>query len=235
MKKIFLISASLFFINNIFSQDCEVLLASIQGKYTGACKNKKAEGAGKAEGTDTYEGNFKSGYPSGEGTYTYKNGDFFTGIFKKGIKEGKGEFHYKKGESADSIIKGYWKNDMYAGLWLHPYELAKSSGRFTRLDVKEDVSLGNNTLTITSQNVIKSNSLGSNLPPGLPVIKYFSVDIGSYEREERRSTDKSSTLILYGLKFPFHILVNYETDSFDLLLTKEGSWTVYSQLSITAD
>jgi hypothetical protein len=226
-----LISFSFLFIYNcpVFSQDCEVLIASIQGKYTGDCKNKKADGAGKAEGTDVYEGNFKGGYPSGQGTYTYKNGDFFNGDFKKGLKEGAGEFHYKKTE-ADSIVKGFWKNDVYVGAWLHAYEIETKSSGFNRLEVKQTVGLAN-TLTIVSENTIRNNSIGGQSPP-LPVISYFNVSQGSYEREERSLKDKTSILVLTGLKFPFEIMVNYGDESFQVLISKEGVWSILAQISL---
>ena len=72
----------------------------------------------------------------------------------------------------------------------------------------------------------------TNTPPALPVITQFSVDQGSFEREERSSTDKISTLILYGLKFPMHIHVIYEDDSFELLISKPGTWRILAQLAL---
>lgn len=213
----------------VFSQDCEVLMASIKGKYTGDCKSKKAEGSGKAEGTDVYEGNFRSGYPSGQGTYTYKNGDVFTGNFKKGIKEGEGVFRYKKPVS-DSIVTGFWKDDIYVGTFLHPYEIKTKSSGFSRLDVKPGVGL-DNTLTIVSANTIRSSSISGGEPP-LPVISYYNVIQGSYEKEEKSIKDKTSTLVLTGLKFPFEIQVNYGDESFQLLISKAGVWNILAQISM---
>ena len=46
------------FSTNVFAQ-CEVLLNDIKGTYDGNCKKGKADGFGKAVGTDTYEGEFK--------------------------------------------------------------------------------------------------------------------------------------------------------------------------------
>ena len=78
------------FPTNVLAQ-CEVKLDEIKGTYEGGCKKGKAEGSGKAVGTDTYEGEFKKGLPHGEGTYTWANGNVFRGLFKKGKKEGKGK------------------------------------------------------------------------------------------------------------------------------------------------
>ncbi|MEO8772285.1 MAG: hypothetical protein ABI402_19455, partial [Ferruginibacter sp.] len=223
MKLLLSFSFLFIFSCSVFSQDCEVAIASIQGKYTGGCKNKKADGVGKAEGVDMYDGSFKSGYPYGQGVYTYKNGDFFVGNFKKGVKEGEGEFHFKKTE-ADSIVKGFWKNDVYVGAYLRPFEIIAKSSGFNRLDVKPDVGLAN-TLTIVSENTIRNNSI-SNAAPPLPVVTYFNVSQGSYEREERSTKDKTTILVLTGLKFPFEILVNYGDENFQVLISKEGVWNI---------
>lgn len=230
MKQSLLILFSLFFVLRTFSQECEVLLPAIQGKYTGGCKKDKAEGVGKSEGTDSYDGNFKSGLPSGTGTYIYKNGDYFMGIFKKGLKEGFGEFHYKKDGSADSIVKGFWKNDAYAGLYLKPYEFLTKSAGFSRLEVKTDVGQPN-TLTIVSENTVKMNSLVSNIPPPLPVIDQITVEEGNYSREERSIVDKKSILILRDITYPFHFKAVYHTDSFEVIISKPGTWLIVSQIA----
>ena len=229
MKLLLSFSFLLIFSCSVFSQDCEVALASIKGKYTGGCKNKMADGVGKAEGTDIYDGGFKSGYPYGQGVYTYKNGDFFVGNFKKGVKEGQGEFHFKKADS-DSIIKGFWKNDVYVAAYLHPYEIIMKSSGFNRLDIKPDVGL-DNTLTIVSENTIRSNSISNQAPP-LPVISNFVVSQGSYEKEERSTKDKTSIMVLTGIKFPLEIQVNYGDESFKVLILKPGVWGIQAQISM---
>lgn len=230
MRRLFFISASFFVFNVTYSQTCEVLLASIQGKYVGDCKKEKADGKGKSEGTDTYEGFFKGGYPSGEGMYTYKNGDFYTGEFKKGVKEGKGEFHYKKADAADSIVKGFWKNDGFVGEYLHPFEIESKTSGFARLDIKPDVGQPN-MITFVAQNTIRSNSLLGNIPPPRPEIQSFEVNEGSYEREEKLTTDKTTTLILYNVKFPIHINIKYDGESYMLLISKPGTWRVFGEIS----
>ena len=54
--------------------NCRVLLPAISGEYSGGCKNGRAHGKGKARGTDTYEGRFIKGLPSGNATYTWGDG-----------------------------------------------------------------------------------------------------------------------------------------------------------------
>ena len=58
---------------------CKVLVKEINVQYHGKCKKGLAQGKGKAEGTDTYSGHFKAGYPNGQGTYIWSNGDNYTG------------------------------------------------------------------------------------------------------------------------------------------------------------
>ena len=64
---------------NIEFNDCRVMVDDIAGSYEGDCYKGKAHGVGKAIGKDTYEGEFKKGYPEGKGTYTWINGDYFEG------------------------------------------------------------------------------------------------------------------------------------------------------------
>ncbi|MEM9675360.1 MAG: hypothetical protein ACFB15_02005 [Cyclobacteriaceae bacterium] len=94
--------------------DCRVMVHDIAGSYEGDCHKGKAHGMGKAIGKDTYEGEFKKGYPDGEGTYTWINGDYFEGTFVKGQREGEGKMVYAS-VNADSILTGYWEDDLYQG------------------------------------------------------------------------------------------------------------------------
>ncbi|MGB3589826.1 MAG: hypothetical protein WBA23_24975, partial [Tunicatimonas sp.] len=92
--------------------DCRVMLDDIAGSYEGDCHKRKAHGNGKAIGKDTYEGEFKKGYPDGEGTYTWINGDYYEGAFVKGRREGEGKMVYAS-VNADSVLTGYWEDDRY--------------------------------------------------------------------------------------------------------------------------
>ena len=90
-------------------------MQSLKGTYSGECKKGKANGKGKAVGTDTYEGQFKAGYPEGEGTYVWSSGNRFTGRLAAGFKDGYGTMLYKRTNAADSVVEGYWKKDLYVG------------------------------------------------------------------------------------------------------------------------
>lgn len=72
-------------------------------------------------------------------------------------------------------------------------------------------------------------------PPPLPVVNYFNVSKGSYEREERSTKDKASIVVLKGLKFPFEMLVNYGDESFQVLISKEGAWNILAEISMRTE
>ena len=76
--KIF-ISGSVFLMFSICTQgqstNCEVLMESIKGTFTGGCSGKKANGEGKSTGVDSYDGTFKKGLPNGTIKYTQQNGE----------------------------------------------------------------------------------------------------------------------------------------------------------------
>ena len=84
MKKYVLLFASTFLITAIWSQSCIVRIDSLKGKYSGGCKQGRAEGFGTAIGTDTYSGNFKKGLPDGEGKY---NGKMEHGTMETGKRD----------------------------------------------------------------------------------------------------------------------------------------------------
>lgn len=230
MKTFYLSALGLLFSATLSAQDCEVLVPALQGKYSGDCKSKKANGIGKAEGTDTYDGNFKNGYPAGEGTYTFKNGDYYKGNFKKGVKDGKGEFHYKRA-TEDSVVLGYWKNDTYIGNYLNASSLEKKSQGMYNVEIHEEAGQSGK-LVIISENQIKANSLGSNTQPVIPVITYIDIkDGGTFEREEKVTLPRASSYTLYGVKFPFHAVVHYQTEEFEVIISKPGSWRINAAIS----
>jgi hypothetical protein len=120
----------------LFSQKCEVEPEALKGTYTGGCKKGKAQGKGKAIGTDTYEGEFKKGWPEGKGTYTWMNGNTYTGSFVKGMPDGEGIMKYKRAGQADSVVEGYWKKGVYAGKYESPYKIFFKSKSITEVEVE---------------------------------------------------------------------------------------------------
>ena len=123
--------------NTVLSQqDCEVVVPELSGRYEGECKKGKAHGIGKAAGQDTYEGEFKKGLPDGAGTYTWSNGDVFSGSFKKGLKEGEGKLVFNSASYPDSVLKGFWKEDNYIGLYEFPYKVLSKTSPVNRIVIR---------------------------------------------------------------------------------------------------
>lgn len=94
--------------------DCKVLVEDLQGEYRGECKKGLAHGEGSAQGKHIYEGQFKKGYPDGEGKYIWSGDDYYVGNFRKGKRNGYGK-HYMMVDGKSSFIEGYWSNDAYTG------------------------------------------------------------------------------------------------------------------------
>jgi len=118
MKKINVLLSVLFvligFTSAVAQEKAEVLQPNLAEIYQGETKKGLAHGEGEARGIDSYIGNFKKGYPQGEGTYTWNNGDFYIGNWHKGQRNGEGEYHTKF-ENRDTIYAGIWKKDKYIG------------------------------------------------------------------------------------------------------------------------
>lgn len=104
----------------------------IIGKYTGDEKKELANGIGKSEGIDTYEGEFKKGLPHGDGVYIfgedeviggtdYEKGDKYEGSFSKGVFEGKGKLIFN--DTNKEALEGYWSNGKYLGKTKDGYEV----------------------------------------------------------------------------------------------------------------
>lgn len=141
--------------------DCKVLLEPLAGQYEGDCKKGLASGNGKAVGTDIYEGAFKKGLPEGEGTYTWSNGDVFEGSFKKGLKEGDGKLTYNPERLADSVLTGFWKNDVYMGLYEQPYNVMSKTGPVNRVVVRKLGSSPNDILIRGEMNMLRERGVNS--------------------------------------------------------------------------
>ncbi|MBK6937239.1 MAG: hypothetical protein IPH18_10470 [Chitinophagaceae bacterium] len=126
-----------FSLTKVFSQNCKVLKAEINGTYTGECKKGKANGNGKATGTDSYNGNFVTGLPHGKGTYTWANGNVYNGEFLNGKKEGKGILVIKRENLKDSTVEGFWENDKYVGKTGGPWRLIYKSKLINEVEVEK--------------------------------------------------------------------------------------------------
>lgn len=146
MRFLFFCFAAVLISSKIMSQDCEVLNPDLKGKYNGECKKGKANGKGKAEGKDLYDGDFSAGLAEGKGTYTWNNGNSFTGQWSKGLKEGKGTMKFKLPSGADSLVEGYWKKDVYIGKYEKPYAIYHKSRAIGEIEIEYEKN-GYNLIT----------------------------------------------------------------------------------------
>ena len=195
---------------NVLAQ-CEVLLDDIKGTYDGGCKKGKADGFGKAVGTDTYEGDFKKGLPHGKGTYTWADGNVYTGMFKKGKKEGEGKLIFKIA-TTDSTRIGYWLDDEYIGKEPYPYKLAQKDFNIVRASFSRTNSSGNE-IQIT---YIKGGK------------KISTNDISIIETEGRYTTLHQSPLTktILNVTFPFSCIVRGGAGGFEFRITQRGTWKI---------
>ncbi len=198
-----------------FSQECEVKLLPITGKYTGECKDGKANGAGKSAGLDTYEGNFKNGYPDGQGTYTWSVGDFYSGAFKKGLKAGKGEMHFKRTNMDDSIVTGFWEKDKYKGLYENPYKVEEMNPLVSYKNIQK-ISTKKMTVYFSMENGINVAADVDN----------FQVIKGYFQRTNKTEMTKTKTIEFQDVQFPFRVKFNLNKGPVDIEFFEPGEWRI---------
>ncbi len=93
---------------------CKVLKPEISLDYQGECKKGLAHGQGEAYGRDHYIGEFKKGWPNGNGFYEWNNGDSYEGGWKTGERHGNGKFTFTISTEI-LILEGRWANDEFVG------------------------------------------------------------------------------------------------------------------------
>ena len=228
-----------------FSQDCVVGKESLKGTYTGDCKDGKANGSGKAVGTDTYEGQFKSGLPEGRGTYTWANGDVYTGTFSKGLRSGVGTFTFIKDDGTDSSYIGYWKKGEYRGKYDKPYLIYYTSEAVVDVSVQFRKDVFNQVtfwITNTSGGTPRGNTWaneGSNTDRGSSTtsggfgsnprltVDAITIAPGGYQRMEQNTDHgKKTETILYSVWYPAKMKLNIGPEMIELELLESGSYVI---------
>jgi hypothetical protein len=198
--------------------ECKVLIQSLSGSYTGKCKDGLAQGKGKAQGTDIYEGAFAKGVPHGRGTYTWSNGDRYEGDWEKGIRQGEGTFYFKDG-GKDTLISGLWEADRYKGPKPPPPKIHTNVG-VERFNIEKTVGIKKRVLVNIYQNGVRNRG-----------IEQFMIDANSGS-----PTTLGESVGFENINFPIRIKVSYSTWNklrtamydvrFEFEIFEEGDWVV---------
>ena len=197
-----MVSLALILCSLAHAQNCKVLLPALVGSYEGDCQNNKANGKGKAIGTDSYEGVFKNGYPEGEGKYTWKNGSWYEGNFKSGKRNNEGTMHIVSTDKADSIITGFWAKDMYVGLYEAPFKVQSKSFMVTSVLVTPDKQQEPQIVIAISSVMGGSEDLHRTIPK--PVLNGIDIKRGSFQtRSDVTNMTKKNIYYLTNVIFPF--------------------------------
>jgi len=201
-------------------------MEQLKGTYTGECKKDKAHGKGKAVGTDTYEGSFKSGVPDGDGLYTWNNGNTFKGSFAKGLKNGEGVMTYKIEGKRDSIVEGFWKKDLYIGRYEYPYKVFSKTKKVTKVDIKSATSGFQDQITIWISSTTSSAALIGQMIPKVEITNLI-LQTGNYIRtSQNNSYSSKSETILYDVTFPIRMRLDFSSggESVEVLINERGSY-----------
>jgi len=230
MKQLILISFTFFLMNNVRSQEaCEVKMKEISGTYSGDCKDGKANGSGKSKGTDEYQGEFKAGYPDGKGMYIYQDGHYFMGFFKKGKKEGRGDMYYENSKGDDSVISGYWKKDLYVGLYEKPWDVMNPSTRIGKVEGRK-ISKEGSTISFTVHQMSNASSMGNSGFLGGVVSE--SVMQGTFENRSQQNLSNSTITRYQQVRFPFKVLIMFTgNESAEFIFYEPGDYDLSVNLS----
>lgn len=213
MKRCTLFVASIFFTAFVLSQPCKVSVDSLKGQYTGGCKHGKANGYGTATGVDTYTGDFRDGYPEGQGKYIWKNGTWYDGTWKAGLFEGNGAFYKVDSLKPDSftMITGYWQAGKYIGKYQKPYSVSALTNGPSDISARK---LNNERAEITI--VVTSTTAGAssiNIPV-VPKPRLVAIDMieGLFQqRVDNESSRVQNRYTFRNVTFPFSAIFTFET------------------------
>jgi hypothetical protein len=226
MKKLPALLLFVFSFTHVHAQDaaCKVLPDSLQGNYTGECKNGKANGNGKAVGIHTYEGDFKNGLPEGKGKYTWSNGDYYYGGWKKGLKEGKGELHrWENGK--EKLVTGYWKKGNYRGEYENPYVISNVTTDIGRVQV-EKITDNEFSVSVTVESLNNSSSLSRSALQATTVMTSHQVIRGQYVSKSSNALTNKEITVFRGVIFPFRCTFNFGNSIVEIEFFEQGAWDV---------
>lgn len=196
-----------------------ILLLSIIG-YT----NNLAAQANTQKET-TYVGEQKNGVPEGKGVLTDTIGNVFKGSFKRGKKEGYGELTIKNAIGKDSTLVGYWKKDLYVGLYEFPYKIVSKSYMISNASVTyEPASPSGNTIEVSVESVSGgSATLSGEMPK--PTLTEHIFNKGSFqEMFARTNQQKRNVYIFQNVIFPVTAMFKFGNEDITVELNETKNY-----------
>lgn len=235
MKQILFYFFTLFITTNAISQSCEVKADSLKGQYTGGCKKGLANGNGTAAGIDSYTGDFKNGYPEGEGKYTWKNGSTYEGGFKHGLFDGNGTLKKVSNTDKPIVMSGFWKAGNYVGQHEKPYDVHLLTNNISDVNVRRSNDK-ESVISITVKSITAGSSDEKYVHAPKPELKNIQQIEGRFEQEvdDTSASINSNMYTFRNVTFPFYAIFSFETkndfkfdsERFGLALFEDGKWNV---------
>ncbi|MCF8299253.1 MAG: hypothetical protein K9J13_17020 [Saprospiraceae bacterium] len=218
-----IVSFSILLNAQVKTDSSSVLVAELKGEYRGAKLNGLANGQGSAMGQNIYIGNFKNGYPDGEGKYIWSGDDYYVGHFKKGKRNGFGT-HYLMIDGKSSYIEGQWKKDLYVGKFETDkgYTITRKFGGIDRISYIYKGTSGTNEISIR---LMRSGASKK------PLNRSFYANSGDvFEIESPYKYGISNIEFPFAGQLLFYVESKIGTSlvkcELDFELTREGSWEI---------
>jgi len=186
----------------------------------------KANGEGKAEGTDQYLGEFKDGLPHGKGVYRWKNRNQFDGNWTNGKKDGLGTMSYKRNGKTDSLVAGFWKKGQYIGKHENPYIVHSQTSRISKSQIKFEISPEREIIIKIGNITGNMGSLGKEVTP-LPELYEVRILDGGYLRLIKfYQTSKQIAYKLEAITYPFRAKFNIQNQELEVEFHEEVRYTL---------
>jgi hypothetical protein len=233
VKKNILVIAFLLLTSFLLAQNCIILKDALKGKYEGACSNGMANGKGIATGIDSFIGNFKNGYPDGQGKYIWKNGDWYDGHWKEGEFDGQGIFHNKNFTNKDSCsLTGYWKKGTYKGKYEKPYIIHAISNGIMDVVVNKVKQKGETIITLTVKcptgGALSIGTLSKEIV--MSKIKLTDVLVQAGRIERQKNDEGSSTISnryeFRKIEYPLYATFYFEGEQLQIELLENASYNI---------
>jgi len=225
--KLATLTVCLFIYSSGLAQEaCKVLTPALSGNYDGECKKGRAHGSGKAQGTDQYEGEFKDGFPNGQGVYQWKNGDSYNGTWLAGKRSGQGDMTFKRAGKSDSLVTGFWKKDEFAGKFEKPAQVVTRTLEVTKADLKFEASSAKEIVVLLSNTTGNMPTFGGQIRPKAS-LREVNVSKGSYTKLLNfYETNKHTAYKLENVTFPFRAKFRVGNQEVEAEFFEPGKFTL---------